>query len=435
MLSPYYREQPDGETIFTVDPRPIKFGPGAALELGSDARSLAMTHVVVFTDARVAKLELTARAIQAVRDVGIEVTVYDRVAVEPTDESFAAATAFLRDVASCDGVISIGGGSVIDTAKAANLYASHPAEILAYVNRPIGEGRAVPGPIMPHIACPTTAGTGSEATGVTVFDLLSRQVKTGISSKYLKPSLAVVDPEFTFSLPPLPTAATAFDVLTHAIESYTAIAYTRRPKASDPAQRPPYQGANPFSDSGALEAIRLGGEYLLRAVHHPDDREARVAMMYAATLAGSSFGNAGVHIPHAMSYSVAGMIRDYRPEGWPTGEPLCPHGISVVVNAPAAFRFTAPVAPERHLEAAAALGVDTAGAAPDQAGEILADTLIALMREAGIPNGLGALGYTLDDIPGLVAGAHAQQRLLRQSPVPISESDLEGLYRDAMRYW
>lgn len=436
MPSPYYREQPGGETIFTVDPRPIKFGPGAALELGSDARALAMTHAVVFTDARVATLERTVRAIQTVRDAGVAVTVYDRVAVEPTDESFGDAIAFLRDAgAGIDGVISIGGGSVIDTAKAANLYASHPAELLAYVNQPIGQGVAVPGPVMPHIACPTTAGTGSEATGVAVFDLLSRHVKTGISSKYLKPTLGLIDPEFTFTLPPLPTAAAAFDVLTHAIESYTAIPYTRRARAADPRQRPPYQGANPFSDSGALEAIRLGGAYLLRAVDDPDDREARVAMMYAATLAGSSFGNAGVHIPHAMSYSVAGMIRDYQPEGWPTEQPLCPHGISVVVNAPAAFRFTAPAAPERHLEVARILGADTAGASPDDAGEILASAMIDRMREARIPNGLSALGYTPDDIPGLVKGAHAQQRLLRQSPLPVAERELEALYRDAMAYW
>ncbi|MHC5022183.1 MAG: hydroxyacid-oxoacid transhydrogenase, partial [Planctomycetota bacterium] len=265
--------------------------------------------------------------------------------------------------------------------------------------------------------------------------LLAQKVKTGISSKFLKPSLGIIDPEFTYSLPPLVTAATGFDVLTHAIESYTAVPYTQRPKAEDPALRPPYQGANPHSDVGSLEAVRLGGEFLVRAVKDPQDREARIAMMYAATLAGISFGNSGVHIPHAMSYSVAGMIRDYQPAGWPAGHPLCPHGISVVVNAPAAFRFTGPAAAQRHLHAAQTLGADVDGVAPNNAGSVLAEKLQDMMRETGIPNGLEALGYGEADIPGLVAGAYAQQRLLTIAPLEVTEDDLAALYADAMRYW
>jgi len=434
MFTDYYTPTEGGETVFTVDPRPIKFGPGAVAEIGNDATALGMSRVALFTDAGVAGLEPTGRALEALRASGMDVVVYGDTLVEPTDRSFAAAADFVRE-GGFDGVISIGGGSVIDTAKAANLYATHPASLAAYVNKPIGEGRPVPGPLMPHIACPTTAGTGSESTGVAVFDYLEKQVKTGISSKYLKPSLGLIDPEFSYTLPALVTAATGFDVLTHAIESYTAAPYTRRPRTADPALRPPYQGANPHSDLGSLEAIRLGGEFLVRAVRDPQDRRARIAMMYAATMAGMSFGNAGVHVPHAMSYSVAGMIRDYRPEGWPRDHALCPHGISVVVNAPAAFRFTGPAAPERHLAAAAAMGADTAGVAPNNAGALLADTMAAMMRETGIPNGIADLGYGEDDIPGLARGAFAQQRLLATAPLPVSIEDLEALYADAMRYW
>ena len=434
MFTDYYTPTEGGETVFTVDPRPIKFGPGAVAEIGGDARALGMSRVALFTDAAVAGLAPTGRALDALRAAGVEVITYGDTLVEPTDASFADAARFVRE-AGVDGVISIGGGSVIDTAKAANLYATHPAELAAYVNKPIGDGRAVPGPVLPHIACPTTAGTGSESTGVAVFDYLEKQVKTGISSKHLKPSLGIIDPEFTYTLPPLVTAATGFDVLTHAIESFTAVPYTRRAKAEDPALRPPYQGANPHSDLGSLEAIRLGGEFLVRAVRDPGDRQARIAMMYAATMAGMSFGNAGVHVPHAMSYSVAGMIRDYRPEGWPQDHALCPHGISVVVNAPAAFRFTGPAAPQRHLTAAAALGADTGGVAPNNAGALLADTMAAMMRETGIPNGLSDLGYGAADIPGLAKGAFAQQRLLSIAPLPVAIGDLEALYADAMRYW
>jgi alcohol dehydrogenase class IV len=434
MFTDYFSPAEGGETVFTVDPRPIKFGPGAVAEIGSDARSLGMRRVALFTDAGVAGLAPTARAMAALEAAGVETVVYGDTLVEPTNHSFAEATAFVRD-GGFDGVVSIGGGSVIDTAKAANLFSSHPADLLAYVNKPIGEGRAVPGPLKPHIACPTTAGTGSESTGVAVFDYLEHQVKTGISSKHLKPSLGLIDPEFTYTLPPLVTAATGFDVLTHAIESFTALPYTRRPRAQDPALRPPYQGANPHSDLGSLEAIRLGGRFLERAVKDPEDHHARIAMMYAATMAGMSFGNAGVHVPHAMSYSVAGMIRDYRPEGWPREHALCPHGISVVVNAPAAFRFTGPAAPERHLAAAAALGAETDGVAPNNAGALLADTMARMMRETGIPNGLADLAYTEVDIPGLAKGAFAQQRLLTTAPLPVAMEDLERLYADAMRYW
>ena len=224
-------------------------------------------------------------------------------------------------------------------------------------------------------------------------------------------------------------------MLTHAIESYTALPFTEREKLSNPALRPPYQGSNPHSDSGSLEAIRLASRYLLRAVNTPQDKEARSAMMYAATLAGISFGNAGVHVPHAMSYSVAGMITNYYPEGWPQDHSMCPHGISVVVNAPAAFRFTAKALPEHHWQAAETLGADMQGVPPDQGGLALAERMIELMRLCNIPNGLSALNYTETDIPTLIEGAFKQKRLLVNSPRKVTQTDLEKLYRDAMRYW
>lgn len=430
----YYPVQPGREDVFVVSTTPIKYGPGCVAELGMEARAMGLARVALFTDRQVRELPSTQAAMQALAAAGVEAVVYDRTAVEPTDTSFAEAAAFARD-GGFDGFVSVGGGSVIDTAKAANLFASHPADLLTYVNKPIGQGVPVPGPLKPHIACPTTSGTGSECTGVAVFDLLSRHVKTGISSRFMKPSLALVDPEFTYSLPPMVVAATGFDVLTHAIESYTAIRYTAREKAADPGLRPPYQGANPHSDLGSMEAIRMGGRYLLRAVHDPGDREARNAMMYAATMAGISFGNAGVHIPHAMSYSVAGMIRAYHPEGWPGNAAICPHGLSVVINAPAAFRFTADSDPARHLAVAEALGGDIDGADAADAGRVLAGRLIELMRMAGLPNGLAGMGYGAGDIPGLVEGALAQQRLLVLSPKPVGAHELAALYGDAMTYW
>lgn len=422
------------ETVFTVDPVPLKYGHGALAEIGDDAKAMGMTRVGLFTDPTVAALPCFATARAALEDAGLDVAVYDHVRVEPTDASFMEAATWAQE-AGVDGFVSVGGGSVMDTAKAANLLTTWPDELMAYVNAPVGRALPIPGPLKPHIACPTTSGTGSETTGVAIFDLPERQLKTGISSKLLKPRLAVVDPTATYSLPAGVVAATGFDVLTHAIESYTARLFSTRDKPATPLARPPYQGANPWSDAGALQAVRLGGTYLERAVADPDDAEAHDFLTFAATLAGMSFGNAGVHIPHAMSYAVAGLNHVYRAKGYETCGGMVPHGISVVVNAPAAFRFTADAAPERHLVAAEALGADVRDAAPEDAGEILATRLADMMRNTGLPNGLSDIGYTEDDVPALVNSAWPQQRLLAQAPKPVSEADLADLFRGAMRYW
>lgn len=434
MAARYFEHRPEGEFAFTVNPQAIKFGAGALREVGADARAHGIRRAALFIDAVVAETEPAAVALQSLKDSGIDVARFDGVRIEPTDRSFLDAAAFARD-SGADGFISLGGGSVIDTAKAANLLSTYPDDLLAYVNAPLGRATPIPGPLKPHIACPTTSGTGSETTGVAVFDMVDLHVKTGISSKLLKPTMAVVDPTTTHSLPAGVVAATGFDVFTHAIESYTARPYTSRDRPASPDARPPYQGANPFSDIGSMEAIRLGGRYLVRAVRDADDDEARHAMMFASTLAGLAFGNAGVHIPHAMSYAVAGLKHVYTAKGYEHAEPMVPHGISVVINAPAAFRFTADACPERHLDVAAALGADVDDAGPQAAGPLLGECLAAMMRDTGLPNGLTALGYAEEDIPALVKGTMAQQRLLVMAPRPIGEDDLAALFRAAMRYW
>ena len=187
----------------------------------------------------------------------------------------------------------------MDTAKAANLLSCHGGEILDYVNAPIGLAKKVPGPLLPHIACPTTSGTGAETTGIVVLDIEEVGLKSGISSPHLKPNHAIVDPETTLTLPSGVIASTGFDVLTHAVESYVARPYTSSDRPLDPSLRMGYQGATPYNDIGALAAIRIGGKYLLRAVQNDQDEEARFQLMFAATLAGLAFNSAGVHIPHA----------------------------------------------------------------------------------------------------------------------------------------
>jgi alcohol dehydrogenase class IV len=427
----YYAITDGHESAFAVDISSIVFGPGVLAEAGEHARTLGMTRAALFTDKRVGALQHVTEALASLRTAGVDVAVYDEVKVEPTDESFRAAARFAAE-GRFDGYVSVGGGSVIDTCKAANLYATYPAEFLDYVNAPIGAGKPVPGALKPHIACPTTCGTGSECTGIAVFDLVEKQVKTGIASKHLRPSLALVDPTTTYSLPKNVVAASGFDVLSHALESYTARPYTMRAKA--PA-RPMSQGANPWSDTGCEAALKKLGTYLVRAVNDASDREARDNMMFAATLAGIAFGNSGVHVPHGMSYSVAGMVKEFRPDGYPKAEPMVPHGMSVIVNAPAVFRFTAEACPERHLDGAAWLGADSRGAEPKDAGEVLAKHLIGLMRSTGIPNGISGVGYSERDVDALCDGAFAQQRLLTNAPREVGREHLEQLFRGAMRYW
>ncbi len=412
----------------------IRFGPGVTRELGPDLADRGIRNVLLVTDPYIAPMHPVVTARASLEDAGIRTAVFRNVAVEPTDASFQEA---IRAAAAAEpeAFVAVGGGSTIDTAKAANLYTTYPADFLDYVNPPIGRGRPVPGALKPLFAVPTTAGTGSETTGVAIFDLVAMHAKTGIADRGLKPTLGLLDPDNTRTLPPAVAASTGLDVLSHAIESYTALGYRKRPAPARPKLRPAYQGANPISDLWALAALRMVRTYLPRAVGNPGDDEARGMMLLAASYAGIGFGNAGVHLPHGMSYPVSGMVRDFRMEGYPTGHALIPHGVSVILNAPAVFRYTAPAAPERHLQAAQALGVDTADVPPDAAGEVLADCITGFMRELGVPNGLAGAGFTEADIPELVRGTLPQHRVTKLSPRAFTEEDLAGMFRDALRAW
>ncbi|HYW81245.1 MAG TPA: hydroxyacid-oxoacid transhydrogenase, partial [Thermoguttaceae bacterium] len=412
----------------------IRFGVGVTREVGMDLADLGVRRALVVTDPNLAKLAPVATVLESLRREKIEFALFDRVRVEPTDRSFQEAI----DAAQSepfDAFVAVGGGSTIDTAKAANLYSTYPADLLEYVNAPIGRGRPVPGPLKPLLAVPTTAGTGSETTGVAIFDLVDMHAKTGIADRRLKPTLGLIDPENTRSLPPLAAAATGLDVFCHALESYTALPFQERPGAERPLLRPAYQGSNPISDVWSLEAVRLATKYLVRAVEDPDDEEARSGMLLAASYAGMGFGNAGVHLPHGMSYPVSGMVRDYRPEGYAVDGPLVPHGMAVILNAPAVFRFTGPGCPERHLHAAELLGVDIHNADPTDAGDLLADAIVGFMRRLKIPNGLSAVGYGSADIPALVRGTLPQHRVTKLAPRPVGETELTKLFEGSMVAW
>jgi len=425
------------DKAFTVGMPTFTFGAGCLAEAGDHAKELALKRVAVFTDRGLAASAHLATVRTSLETAGIAATIYDEVAVEPSTASFKAAAAFAAQ-GGFDGYVSVGGGSVMDTCKAANLYATHPAEFMTYVNAPIGGGQKVPGPLKPHIACPTTSGTGSEVTGIAIFNLTDINAKTGIISRRLIPTIALIDPDVMATLPRNVVAASGFDCMSHALESITARPWPRRSNPARGTGRPVSQGANPFSDALATEALKGVGKFLVRAVSDASDTEARTEMMYAATLAGIAFNAAGCHLPHGLSYAVSGLARDFELPGYPPGKTLVPHGMAVVLNNPSVWRYTAACCPERHVHGASCLGAATRDLKPgeaSEAGEALAGRVIEMMRAAGIPNGLSGLGFGVGDVEALAAGAEPQWRVIRNAPKDVSPEDLKGLFSSAMRYW
>ncbi len=416
------------ETVFTYAAPQLKFGPGASDEIGYDLSSHGVRRVLVVTDPGVAAAGHPDRIAALIRERGIEAVVFADTHIEPTDVSLRQAVDFARSEGPWDAFVAVGGGSAIDTAKAVNLLTTNDGDLMDYLNQPVGQGRAPAEPLKPLVAVPTTTGTGSESTTICVLDVLHLKVKTGISHPRLRPWLAVVDPRLTLTQPAGVTAACGMDILCHALESWTARPYTSFAR-KQPEERVPYCGANPVADLWAEKALTLLASSFRRAVQDGSDELAREQMALAATFAGMGFGNAGVHIPHANAYPIAGRVRDFRPDGYPSGEPMVPHGMAVALTAPEAFRFTFDASPARHVHAARLLGGTGEGASA------LPDALTALMRDIGLPNGIGGVGYGAADVGDLVEGALKQQRLLATAPKQVTEDDLATILRASLELW
>ncbi|SFP91233.1 Alcohol dehydrogenase, class IV [Geodermatophilus dictyosporus] len=423
---------PTSESVFTYGAPQLKFGSGASDEIGYDLSRFGVRRVLVVTDPGVAATGLPQRVADQMARFDIEAHVYDGSHVEPTDASLAAAVEEARSSGPWDAFVAVGGGSSIDTAKAIDLLSTNPGELMDYVNVPVGKGRAPEHQLKPLVAVPTTTGTGSESTTICVLDVLAQKVKSGISHPWLRPTLAVIDPELTLTQPAGVTAASGMDILCHALESYTARWYTTYDRKA-PEQRVPYCGSNPISDMWSEKALTLLAGSFRRAVRHGDDRQARADMAMAATFAGMGFGNAGVHVPHANAYPIAGQVRDFHPKDYPADHAMVPHGMSVALTAPEAFRFTFEAAPERHLRAASLLAPNAG--TPDEPAEFLPTVLTDLMRDIDIPNGIGAVGFGEGDVPSLVEGAMKQQRLLATCPRDVTEDDLAGVFTRSIELW
>ena len=430
----YFEPSDGGATSFTVAMPKLTFGRGTLRETGVRAASLGMKRVALFTDPFLEDGPIVASVIESLKASNLEPVVFCDIRIEPDDDTITRAAGFLAEC-KADGVISVGGGSVIDTAKAALLIDAHGGNIREYFAPPIGNGKPVPGPVAPHIACATTSGTGSECTSISVIRVNEFNTKFVVASPHLLPQQAIVDPQCCDSLPANVVASTGFDLLCHALECYTARAYTQHLQVADPNARQLIQGANPFSDLSAREALDIVGKYLPRGVADSSDHEARDQLMWGATLAGIAFGNSGTHLPHAMSYGVTHLMDNIVSDGYPVKSPFVPHGISVVVSAPAIFEYTAAAQPQRHLEGAAFLGADSKGATQDEAGEVLSKRLVELMRATHVPNGLSGVGFSNDDVKALAASSFRQQRAIANAPRESNLVDLENMYSAAVSYW
>jgi hydroxyacid-oxoacid transhydrogenase len=420
------------ESVFTYGAPLLKFGAGASAEIGYDLSQYGVRRVLVVTDPGVAATGGPQRVAEQMKAYGIEAEVFEGVRVEPTDAGMREAIAYARESGPWDAYVAVGGGSSIDTAKAINLLTTNDGELADYLNPPIGAGRAPERPLNPLVAVPTTTGTGAESTTVCVLDVLDLRVKTGISHPRLRPTLAVVDPDLTRTQPSGVTASAGMDIVCHALESYTARPYTSFERKR-PEQRVPYCGANPVADMWSERALTLVARSFRTAVHDGDDAAARGDMALAATFAGLGFGNAGVHIPHANAYPIAGQVRDFHPAGYPEEEPMVPHGMAVSLTAPEAFRFTFAAGPDRHVRAAELLGPGLER--PGDPAEHLPAVLLDLMRAIGIPDGIGAVGYTDGDVPELVAGTVKQQRLLATAPREVTEEDVAAILTRSLSLW
>ncbi|KAF8195897.1 iron-containing alcohol dehydrogenase-domain containing protein [Mycena galopus ATCC 62051] len=414
------------EYAFEVAASNLRFGSRMNTDSSVALSFNSVVKVGVFTDENVAKLSPMKMVLASLESqAGLRFEVISLPAGEPTEESWADAITWSRKH-DFSHFLAVGGGSCIDTAKAANLFTVYKdADLLDFINAPIGKGLPITQALRPLIAVPTTAGTGSETTGAAIVDMTSRSFKTGIANRALKPVLGIVDTQNTATCPTAVHISAGLDVLFHSLESYTAIPYTSRALPANPIVRPAYQGSNPVADVFSLWALQTTVKYLPRVAKNPDDDEARRQMLLAASFAGIGFGNAGVHLCHGMSYPISGLNKKgpkYKHPGYVNAHPIIPHGISVAITGPAVFQFTAPSAPERHRQVLAIFNSTTPADSsitriPDsEIGAHLYDTIARFLDGLGVPRGLKALGYTTSDIDMLVEGTLPQRRVLDLAP-------------------
>lgn len=407
--------QPESVWEFSIADN-VTFGVGAVEEVSDVVAERGASSVLVVTDQGVADAGILDTVTDALGDV--ECSVFDGVEPDPSLSVFEEAVDVAEE-ADPDAVVGVGGGSSMDVAKTTGVVAEHGGSVLDYVAPPTGGGEPVPGPGLPTVCLPTTAGTGSEVSPVSVISLPDEDLKVGISSPHQRPDVALVDPGLTVTLPPGPTASSGGDALSHAIEAYTTRRYDAKPRPETRQDRPDYNGRSILTDALAHRAIELVGNNLRDAVDNGNDLDARRAMSLGSLLAGAAFTNAGVGATHAIAMA-AGAIHH------------TPHGVTIALAMPAVMRFNATSAPDRYAEIARVLGEDLTATGRHEAAEAAARGVERLAADVGIDGGLSSLGLDPEDVGHVAERASKLERLTVGNPRRIDQEDLEAIIRDAL---
>ena len=404
------------ETVWEFATADVTFGTGAVEELSDIAAGHDAEHAMVITDQGVVEAGVADQVTAALEPV--DCTLFDSVEPDPDITTFERAVEAAVD-ADPDLVVGLGGGSSMDVAKTTSVVAEHGGDVLDYVAPPTGDGVPVPGPGIPTVGVPTTSGTGAETSPVTVISLPEEDLKVGISSRYQRPDVALVDPALTVTLPPGPTASSGMDALCHAIEAYVTRRYDAKPAPERRADRPDYGGRSPFTDQFARSAIERVGDNLRRAVDNGQDLQARREMAMGSLMAGMAFTNAGVGACHAVAMAVGAIEHT-------------PHGVTIALTLPSVIRYNASSAPERYAEIADLLGESVDGLSRDDAAEAAAEAVQKLAADVGIDGGLASLGVSESDVPHLAERASQLERLTAGNPRRVGREELETIIRGAL---
>jgi alcohol dehydrogenase class IV len=388
----------------------LLFGRAAVAQIGFEAKRIGVGRLLVVTDRALVGAGIVRAVTRPLEAAGIALEVFDGGEPEPSIELAESLLETARRFKP-DGVLGLGGGSNMDLAKIVAACLTHGGGPRDYT----GEDK-LPGPVLPLLCVPTTAGTGSEVSAASVLTDKANHVKVGMLSNYLRPRLALVDPELTLTCPRKVTADSGIDALTHAIEAYTAVDNAEFPLP--PGERSTYQGRHPMGDMLAEKAIGLVGRFLRRAADKPDDYEAREGMALAATLAGMAFSNVGVAIVHALEYPIGGAVH-------------CSHGAGNGLLLPYVMRYNLPPRKREFARIAQLLGEDVSGLDETAAAERAITAVEKLRADIGIPNRLREFGAKPEQLRGFAEKAFAIKRVLRVNPRVPTVDDLEAILKEA----
>lgn len=370
----------------------IHFGCGSIDQLPDLSTRYGPGPVLVVMDPFLSRGSLKIRIFNDLKTKGLRPLLFDRIEPEPSPASAEAGARLARKNA-CSLVIGIGGGSTMDTAKAVAILACNSGKVSDYVGLDL-----VPGAGLPTIMVPTSAGTGSEVTFTAVFTNRATKTKGGINSRFLYPTVALLDPELTLSLPPQVTAQTGMDALTHAMEAYTS------------------NKANPLSDMVAEKAITLISRFLKKAVKNGRDLQAREGMLLGSLLAGMALANAGVGAVHAMAYPLGAMFN-------------ITHGLANAVLLPYVLEFNRTACPERFARMEALLSGSKPALSAATGAKKCIKRIIGLSLAIGIPQNLKALKIPRQAIPAMAEAAIKVARPIENNPRPITVAEIAELYR------